>query len=93
MARKPLPYVPPEKFAEVRDKAGAKNIELARALGVSPTRVTELTRTKGGTARQLARVREAIAAIRKQRQDARRDGMSSSRSSGRSRGPRSMQPA
>lgn len=67
MARKVLEHVQPETFAEIRDKAGVKNVELARELGVSPTRVTELTRTKGGTSRQLKRVREAITSIRGRR--------------------------
>lgn len=59
-----LKYVPPEDFARARDRVGAKNVEIARELGVSPTRVTELTRTKGGTSRQYARLRQALATIK-----------------------------
>lgn len=70
MARKTLTHVPPEQFAGLRDKAGVKNIELAREMGVSPTRVTELTRTKGGTARQLSRVKEALKHLSAQRRGA-----------------------
>lgn len=65
--RRTLKHVPPEDFARERDKVGAKNAEIAEALGVSPTRVTELTRTKGGTSRQFARVREALKSIRLRR--------------------------
>ena len=88
MPRKTLTHVPPEEFAAVRDKAGAKNIELARAMGVSPTRMTELTKTKGGTSRQMARVREALKGLR-----GKQGGTPSSRSSGRSRGRSSLSPA
>lgn len=66
-ARKTLGHVPPEKFAEIRDKAGVKNTEIAQELGVSPTRLTELTKTKGGTSRQFKRVREAVAGLRARR--------------------------
>lgn len=41
--------VPPTEFAAVRDRLGLKNGEVAKAIGRSPSRATELTRSLGGS--------------------------------------------
>ncbi len=60
-ARPPtLKHIPPDRFAAIRDKHGLKNRDLAEALGVSPSRVTELTKTKGSTERQFEAFKAAV---------------------------------
>jgi hypothetical protein len=58
--KKAMKHVPPEKFARLRDRARMTNSAIARTMGVSPTRLTELTRTKGGSERVWDAFQDAV---------------------------------
>lgn len=50
--RTPVERLDPALFAEVRDRLGLRNGECAIAMGLSASRMTEFTKTKGGTQAQ-----------------------------------------